>query len=95
MMSFNVNGHIKRFAGQYGWYYVELNDSLTKELRPLVSSLWPALPKVELTINNTVWLSSIMPIKNGPLFVALPLKVRKAEGLDIGDKIKVSFELKV
>lgn len=91
----NVVGDIKRFPSQYGWYYVELIDELTKELRPLLSGLWPALLKAEFTINNTVWLSSIMPIKDGPLFIALPSKIRKAEGLGVGDRIKVSFKLKV
>lgn len=94
MTKIEVNGRIKRFPGQYGWYYVELDDKLSKDLRPLLSNLWPALLKAEFTINSTVWLSSIMPIKDGPLFIALPAKVRKAEGLDVGDKITISFELK-
>jgi len=94
MTKIEVNGRIKRFPGQYGWHYVELDDKLSNDLRPLLSNLWPALLKAEFTINSTVWLSSIMPIKDGPLFIALPAKVRKAEDIDVGDKITISFELK-
>jgi len=95
MTRLEVSNHIKRFPGQYGWYYVELEDSMSKDLRPILSSLWPALLKAEFTVESTVWRSSIMPIKDGPLFIALPSKVRKAEGLDVGDKINISFELRV
>jgi len=95
MKNIKITNYIKLFPGNYGWYYVELDDELSKQLRPLLSNLWPALLKAEFTINTTVWRSSIMPIKNGPLFIALPSKVRKAEELSVGDKITVSFELKV
>lgn len=34
-----------------------------------------------------------MPIKDGPLFIALPSKVRKAENIDEDQIIKVDVEL--
>jgi len=95
MDKFEVFGRVKRFPGDYGWYYVELDEGLSKDLRPLLANLWPALLKAEFMINKTTWLSSIMPIKDGPLFVALPAKVRKSEMIDIADKINIKFELKV
>jgi hypothetical protein len=90
-----VSGKIKRFPGKYGWYYVELDKGLSKDLRPLLANLWPALLKAKFRINNTIWQSSIMPIKDGPLFIALPVKIRKAEGLDVGGKVTISFELMI
>lgn len=95
MDKFKVSGQVKRFPGDYGWYYVELDEGLSKDLRPLLSNLWPALLKAEFTIDNTTWLSSIMPIKDGPLFIALPAKVRKAETIDVADKVNITFELKI
>lgn len=95
MNTFKVSGRVKRFPGQYGWYYVELDEKLSKDLRPLLANLWPALLKSEFRINKTSWQSSIMPIKDGPLFIALPAKIRKAEGLDVGNKVAINFELKV
>ncbi|HRB82693.1 MAG TPA: DUF1905 domain-containing protein [Acinetobacter johnsonii] len=95
MNNFKVSGKIKRFPGKYGWYYVELNEGLSKDLRPLLASLWPALLKAEFRIDKTIWQSSIMPINYGPLFIALPAKIRKAEGLDVGNKVIIYFVLKV
>jgi len=95
MHKFEVSGQVKRFPGDYGWYYVVLDEGLSKDLRPLLANLWPALLKAEFVINKTTWQSSIMPIKDGPLFIALPAKVRKAETIDVADKINITFELKV
>jgi len=94
MKNIEVRSRIKRFPGQYGWYYVELDDALSNELRPLLASLWPALLKAEFTVKSTTWNSSIMPIKDGPLFIALPSKVRTAEELEEGDNVSVSFVLR-
>ncbi len=94
MNNFVVSGRIKLFPGKYGWYYVELDEGLSKDLRPLLANLWPALLKAEFRINNTVWQSSIMPIKDGPLFIAIPAKIRKIEDLDVGNKVTINFELK-
>lgn len=95
MNSFEVSGKIKRFPGEYGWYYVELDEGLGKDLRPLLANRWPALLGAEFRTGKTIWQSSIMPIKDGPLFIALPAKIRKAEGLDFGNKVTINFELKI
>jgi hypothetical protein len=95
MNSFTVSGVVQCFPGKYGWYYVELDEGLSKDLRPLLANLWPALLKAEFRIDKTIWQSSIMPIKDGPLFIALPAKIRKIEDLDVGNKVTISFELKV
>lgn len=95
MNNFEVSGTIKRFPGKYGWYYVELDEELNKDLRPLLTNLWPALLKAEFRINKTIWQSSIMPIKDGPLFIAIPANIRKVENLDVGNKVTIKLELKV
>lgn len=95
MNIFEVSGKIKRFPGKNGWYYVELDEGLSKSLRPLLANLWPALLKAEFRINKTTWHSSIMPIKDGPLFIALPAKIRKAEDLDVGNKVTIIFKIKL
>lgn len=93
MNTFSVSGKVKRFQGKYGWYYIELDEDISQNLRPLLRGLWPALLKARFKLNKTTWKSSIMPIKDGPLFIALPSKVRKAEGIDVGHSIKVDVEL--
>jgi len=86
-MKFSVHNTVQLFPGKYGWYYIELNDGMSKDLRPIL--------KARFTLNTTVWNSSIMPIKDGPLFIALPAKVRKAEKIDVGQNVQVDVELLV
>jgi hypothetical protein len=95
MNRFTISGNVNRFEGKYGWHYVELDRQLSNDFRPLIKNRWPALLKATFKINSTKWDSSIMPIKNGPLFIALPAKVRKAEEIKEGQKINIKFELKL
>lgn len=95
MNELTVSGSVERFPGKYGWYYVELDEDMSKDLRPLLKDRWPALLNAEFTVNKTVWKSSIMPIKDGPLFIALPAKVRKAEGIEEGQIVTIYFKLKI
>jgi len=94
-MNFSVNNIVKRFPGKYGWYYIELAEDISKDLRPILKGVWPALLKAEFTLNQTTWKSSIMPIKGGPLFIALPAKIRKAENIDADQNITIEVELAV
>lgn len=93
MTRFDVTGEVKRFPGKGGWYYVELGDKLSADLRPAVASTWPALLPCQLRLGDSSWKSSIMPIKDGPLFIALPAKVRKAETIMENQVVTVSCEV--
>lgn len=93
MSTLFVTDTVKRFPGKYGWYYVELDKAMSEHLRPALKDVWPGLLKATFTLNKTTWSSSIMPIKDGPLFIALPAKVRKAEKIDEGQNVKVGVEL--
>lgn len=95
MNNLTVSGTILRFPGPNGWYYVPLHEDQSKELRVLVKSLWPALLPATLSVGTSMWKSSIMPIKDGPLFIALPAKVRKAEGLAEGQKVTVQVNISI
>lgn len=87
-----VSGEVKRFPGPTGWHYLELPLDLDPELRPLVRQRWPALLSVRCTLGRTTWDGSIMPIKAGPLFIAVPARVRTSEGVVVGSAVTISFE---
>lgn len=93
MNTFRILGTVQRFPGEHGWHYVELDADLSRDLRPLIKEKWPALPGAVFTIKNTTWKGSIMPLKDGLLFIALPAKVRKAESIDINQHITIEFVL--
>lgn len=90
-MSESVTGTVQQFPGKGGWLYVELPEDLSTDLRPIVAQTWPALLRCTFTTGKTTWQSSIMPIKDGPLFIALPAAVRKKEGIVVGATITVKF----
>jgi hypothetical protein len=90
---FQVSGSVRRFAGKNGWHYVALDPALSEELRPRLMKLWPALLRASFRIRKTSWESSIMPIKEGPLFIALPARVRAAERIAEGEVVAVTFVL--
>jgi hypothetical protein len=92
---FKVSAKVKRFPGQYGWHYVELDNTLSTNFRPLKNGRWPALLNATFKFNSLKWSSSIMPIKAGPLFIALPAKVRKAEAIEEGQNINIEINLKL
>ena len=87
MDEFTVRGPVERFPGENGWFYVKLSARQSAQLGPLVRSEWPALLKIRCTLGDTTWKATIMPIKDGPLFVALPAKVRKAEAIVVGQRV--------
>ena len=93
MGRFRASGRVDRFPGEHGWFYVQLDESLCRDLRPLVKDAWPALLKASSTINTTRWVSSIMPMRDGPLFIALPARVREAEGIEEGQSVTIDLEL--
>lgn len=92
-MKIKVSHKVLKFPGKGGWHYVPLTDAISSDLREVVKSRWPALLAAELKVGDTDWKSSIMPIKDGPLFIALPAKVRKAENIKIGDKVVVEAKV--
>ena len=94
-MKFSVKNTVQRFPGKYGWYYIELQEDISKDLRPILKDLWPGLLRAHFTLKKTAWTSSIMPIKDGPLFIALPAKVRKTEKIDVNQIIQVEVEFLV
>jgi hypothetical protein len=89
MHSFTIADTILRFPGPGGWYYVPIPETYEQELRAIVTSVWPALLPVTLTVGTPTWKGSIMPMRNGPLFIALPAKVRTAEKLTDGIPVTV------
>lgn len=91
MNEHRVRGVVERFPGKNGWFYVRLGDPLDAMLREEVRSVWPALMKVECTLGETTWQGTIMPIKEGPLFTALPAKIRKAEGITVGQRVTIDL----
>lgn len=89
--AFSFTAEVQRFSGPNGWYYLALNAKKSKELRPLVTEVWPALLKVSATVKTHEWTATIMPIKDGPLFMTLTAPVRKKLDIQVGQRLRATI----
>jgi len=93
MNDYEITGKVQKFPGKMGWYYVPLQEEMSADFREIVKAKWPALLKASFTTGKTTWESSIMPIKNGPLFIALPSRIRKAESIIEDSVVSIQFNV--
>ena len=52
------------------------------------------LVAVTVTLGKSTWNTSLMPMGDGTQFIPLSAKVRKAEGIEVGDRVELSFILR-
>lgn len=81
--------------GQGAWCFVTVPPDPSEDIR--LSGAMPAgfgSYKVEVTVGATTWQTSVFPDNRSEGFV-LPVKkaVRAAEGLGVGDVVRVSLEV--
>lgn len=89
---FTVETEVLRFEGPGGWLYVPFSPEKSAALRRFVTEEWPALLKVAATLDGHRWTATVMPIADGPLFIALTAPVRKKLGVGEGDRVAVRIE---
>lgn len=83
--------------GQGAWCFVTVPPEPSEDIR--LSGAMPAgfgSYKVEATVGSTTWQTSVFPDNASEGFV-LPVKkaVRRAEDLEIGDRVSVSLDVLV
>ena len=81
--------------GQGAWCFVTVPPDPSEDIR--LSGAMPAgfgSYKVEVTVGATTWQTSVFPDNKSEGFV-LPVKkpVRRAEGIDVGDRVSVRLEV--
>ena len=86
--TFTSTGIVKQFPQKGGWVYLPIKQTYgdlgTRKPR------WGLVPAT-ITLGTTTWKRSLLPHGDGTLFIALNEKVRKAENIKVGTKIKVTF----
>jgi hypothetical protein len=85
-----VEGELWHWRGPSPFHFVTVPEAQCAELEEaarLVSYGWGMVP-VEATIGATTWTTSLFP-KDGRYLVPIKDRVRKAEGLELGDAVVV------
>ena len=83
-------GEVELFPQEGGWYYVAAPADVAEELADLAGGSDRGLIAVTATVGATTWDTSLLPKGDGAHFVALNATVRRAEGLELGDRVEVA-----
>jgi hypothetical protein len=89
--TFSFKGQVEIFPQQGGWYYVRVPQQYTKLTADLADR---GLVAITATLGDTTWPTSLLPYGDGTHFIALNAKVRKAENINLGDHLSISFQLR-
>lgn len=87
---FHVKGKVKIFPQKGGWVYLPIQQTYAD--LGIKKPKWGLVP-VTITIGRSTWQKSLLPFGDGSLFIALHEKVRKAEGIHVGDTLSATFSL--
>ena len=91
MEKYKIEGKVEIFPQKGGWIYVRVPKSITIELSHLADR---GLIPITAQVGDSIWDTSLLPMGDGIHFVALNAKVRKAEGVEVGKIIRVSFQVR-
>jgi hypothetical protein len=69
---------------------VDIPEKYTKMLKGYADR---GLVAIKVTLGNSTWDTSLMPMGDGTQFIPLSAKVRNAENIKVGDNIKLTFVL--
>lgn len=95
-MDLEFSGEMWFWKGPSPWHFVTVPEDDCAELEAtsaFVSYGWGMIP-VAAQIGETEWTTSLFP-KDGAYVVPVKAWVRKAEGLDVGDLVRVRLSVDV
>ncbi len=73
------------------WWFVRVPKKISEPYEILADR---GLIAITATIGKNSWPTSMMPFGDKTHFVAVPAKVRKANNIELGDKITIEFEIR-
>jgi len=89
-MDFAFSGEVWWWRGPAPYHFVTLPEDECEEIEATASAVtygWGMIP-VAVTIGDTDWTTSLWP-KDGRYVLPLKDKVRRAEGIELGDTVTV------
>ena len=90
-MAEKFNGIVEICGDEAGhWHIMHVPKKVSEAYRPLAKNF--GFIPMTLRVGKSSWPSSFMPSGDGTHIIAVPAKIRKAENIQIGDKITVEFK---
>ena len=93
-MTLDFSGELWFWKGPAPWHFITVPEDECGELEAMSASVtygWGMIP-VSARIGATGWTTSLFP-KDGRYIVPVKARVRKAEGLEIGDVVTVRLDV--
>jgi len=87
----SFNGIVNKFPGRRGWFYVEVPDKLKRFLKEQRRE-W-GMFSIKVYLNKNSWKTKLMTKKGNSFFIAIKKLIRASEGIKLGEKISISFDL--
>ena len=77
------------------WYFLTLPEEQAREVKAhsLGSPRGFGSVKVEATIDQVTWRTSVFPLNSGGYLLPVKAEVRKRASLSVGDEVAVTLEL--
>ena len=94
-MDLRFTATLWEYQGESPWVFATLPNEVAGEIESRVPEKGGfGSVKVEVTLGNSVWRTSLFPDRESGSFV-LPVKkeIREAEGVGIGDEAEVNLDL--
>jgi hypothetical protein len=93
--TFVTEGKVWKYEGPAGWYFVYVDKKVSEEIAGMPGKKrvgWGFVP-IRATIGETAWTTTLFPTKEKDYLLAIKADVRRKEGVDEGDMVRVSFVL--
>ena len=90
-MEWTFEGPVVYWRGSAPFYFIPLPEHVLDDLAPVANELtygWGCIPAT-VTIGDTTFTTSMIP-KDGGFLVPVKVAVRRAEGIDEGDRVEAS-----
>ncbi|MFL6721637.1 MAG: DUF1905 domain-containing protein [Sphingomonas sp.] len=77
------------------WHFITVPEEQSNEIRAhcLASMRGFKSARVEATINDVSWRTSVFPMKSGGYFLPVKADVRRKAGIGAGDEVTVQLDL--
>ncbi len=86
-----VKGKVEIFPQLGGWVFVRVPKKYTEMTRHWAER---GLVAITATVGKSSWNTSLLPMGDGTHFIALNAKVRKTQGIKVGDAVTIRFHLR-
>ncbi len=96
MKKFTVSGKVWKYAGEGAWYFVYVNEKLSKQIKDSARNKKKVgfhFVRIQAQIGKTNWKTALFPTKDGPYLIAIKADVRRKEGIDEGDTVSINCHL--